>query len=437
MVTAGIGNNYRGHNPNQNDSLRALVTSSGYVSVDVYNSLRAMPELCLNCHYRVIGVDNNHGGFAGGGFGICDKCHSMHGQHSEPATQGSEVNSTNIVRPLHYGMYRAFDVLPIRGADGKYPDYETGWAAGGYETFVYEWDTSGLIEIAVSKKVIKDVTGQMFSFKQNDNLIHMNFQEHLCKRCHGNSKWWQIVDSTDSANSAPPQIFYEAGRKDSYFTASVTSPINRNISTHPVDIPYKEIPGGSIASGIELRCSSGTKDPGCHSAHGNNNYAQLNVMCNETTQSLWGNAEVNPPTGGTKAEYRNGMHEFCSLCHSRFGSEFTNPANLDVYTRHPVGPGVSMLNLFESSDRSLVKQNFFDSLIFDYDTNAGTGYPAGRPTYNDFLNADTAKAAKNFVITCTTCHHQHGSDNKHLRKFSDKAVSECVNCHSKSPDLLK
>jgi predicted CXXCH cytochrome family protein len=92
-----------------------------------------------------------------------------------------------------------------------------------------------------------------------------------------------------------------------------------------------------------------------------------------------------------------------------------------------------MLNLFpDTTERLQLDSSFFNSLILDYNT------ATGKPNYDSFLIADKAVyASANYIVTCITCHRQHGSDKKHLRRFSDKAVTECVGCHSKSPDISR
>lgn len=403
-VKLGIGNDYPNHQ-SEHKNWGKIKTAFG---ID-FDSISAMPELCLNCHCRAIGVDNDHGGFSGGGFGMCDKCHSMHGQHPEPA-QGASTDSTNIARPLHYGMYLEFGEI------------ETAYVEG----FKYERDAI---------KVFEDATGKMFSYLQNEYLIHDELQGKLCEDCHGNSNWSDIVDTTPT-QPAPPQVFYDpeqtmADKVDTYYTSSVFSPGTRNKSTHSVDKNNITVPGDDTPnSSMNLKCSSRTKGSGCHDPHGNNNFAQLNTMCEKSDST----ANVPYTGGGTQAKYVSGMHTFCNLCHDRFGCKFKDNDG-KYYTRHPAGPGISMLNLFSSqTDRSQMDSAFFSRLILDYDT---IEYQSGQPTYSAFTVADIAEAAENFVVTCVTCHRQHGSPEANLRRFSDKGVIECVGCHSKSPDILK
>ncbi|MEW6088099.1 MAG: hypothetical protein AB1498_07320 [bacterium] len=441
-VKLGIGNNYKNHNSNQNTVLKNLALSSGQgITAGQFDSLRSMPELCINCHYRIIGVDNDHGGFDGGGFGMCDKCHSMHGQHSEPDSADIPIDSSNVIRPLHYGMYIAYDQLPSPSELA---------AAVKYQKVVVEWDTSGSHAIDTID-VYQDVgTGKKFSSQQNEHLLHEKLQEKLCERCHGNSNWPALVE-TSATQPPPPQIFFDsAGSRedtaDVYFTTTQINILYKNKSTHPVDIKGRVVPGSGYSVATDLRCSSGTKYSGCHTPHGNDNYAQLNVMTaigntDNQSKSIYGIAEVLYTSAGTKAKYVSGMHEFCGLCHDRFAGNIKVDS---VYTRHPVGPGVSLLNLYPAaSERAQLGLDtafisFFDSLILDYDTN---DYPGGRPNFDSFLAvSDTSRtliAQKNFIMSCITCHRQHGSNYLHLRKFNDRAVYECVNCHSKSPDILE
>lgn len=402
-VKLGIGNDYPGHK--ETHQYKNKFWDSFRVNLD---SISAMPELCLNCHCRAIGVDNNHGGFSDGGFGMCDKCHSMHGQHPEPA-KGALMNSTNVMRPLHYGMYL------------KLEEIETAYVSG------FEYEANGI-------EVFKDATGKMFSYSQNEYLIHNKLQGELCEDCHGNSNWPAIVNTT-ATQPPPPQVFYDPGQTmadkvDTYYTSSVFSHGTRNKSTHSVDKVGIEVPGDDAANSvIDLRCSSGPKGSGCHNPHGNNNFAQLNAMC-EKSDSV---ANVLYTGVGTEAKYVSGMHTFCNLCHDRFGCKFRDDSS--NYTRHPAGPGISMLNLYPvASERLQVNSTFFDGLILDYDMSV---YSSGRPTRSKFVDAEPDKAAKNFIVTCTTCHRQHGSPEANLRRFSDEGVIECVGCHGKSPDILK
>lgn len=448
-VKLGVGNNYPNHNTNYNARLQNLATSGGGMSVSDFQSLGAMPELCINCHFRVVGVKYNHGGFATGGFGRCDKCHSMHGQHPEPA-KDAPLDSTCLVRPLRYGMYLGYDTITtFNELNSNTTNLYINAAADNkaYTTTKIEFDSTGAFK-SYDKYVWKDANNLWFSNHKNDHLLQEALQRDLCSKCHGNENWNNLVETT-GGQKAPPQIFFDAAgtvpRMDSldmYYTSYVfESSDQKNRSTHPVDLAGQKAPGHSQGDLLPLKCSSGSKGAGCHNPHGNSNYAQLNVMV--MSASNFGSAVVPYTTVGayTTRAYVSGMSTFCSLCHDLFANgiyDSTSPYDPVKgrynYTRHPVGSGVSLLTLYDSADRGQMNSAFFNNLVLDYDT---TAYPNGHPDYNDFLNADTAEAAKNFIVTCVTCHRQHGSPNLHLRKFTDTAVIECVGCHGRSPDILK
>lgn len=226
-------------------------------------------------------------------------------------------------------------------------------------------------------------------------LLLQTTVENLCNSCHGaatTKSRYSVVDGTVLQKNGT-----KAKSLGGAFTGGASTPWGSNASsTHSVNASNQVAPGGVAGSNTyQLTCTD------CHTGHTNtNNYRLTKSLDVAKTEIVAfavnsnGNGDSNPQGYGENYNYKTGLNEYCSACHTDYQRLGENIKNGDGSITKGAGSSADAQGLYRHPTK--VDLTYTLSTTGD-NQNLTTTLPLGN------------NGSKNLLI-CATCHFAHGTN---------------------------
>lgn len=117
-----------------------------------------------------------------------------------------------------------------------------------------------------------------------------------------------------------------------------------------------------------------------------------------------------------------GIPEVCSECHS----EVATGTDKNTYSHAILSDCLTCHTPHSSNQKRLLKDEIYKICITCHD-----GYQNNHPVSNHPVRFRKLSEDKDDIISCTSCHDPHSSNNKALIKVSGGKLAVCINCHNR------